>query len=54
MQIEYRDVLSDEFQSYFSLMGEYMTCLNAAQSSAQAEVRQAIEDYNALIQAVPR
>ena len=54
MQIEYRDVLSEEYQVYFSLMGEYMTCLNAAHASAQAEVQQAIEDYNALIQAVPR
>lgn len=54
MQHEFRDVLSEEFQTYFNLMGEYMSCLNDASHLAREEINQAITDYNALIKDIPR
>ena len=49
MQREYRDVLSSEYDKYFQLSGQYLTCLNDASSQARQEVNDAIKDYQRLL-----
>lgn len=45
----YRSELSQEFDDYFRLAGEYLTCLNAAASATRSDVERAIVDYEELL-----
>lgn len=48
-QRDYRDVLSIQYDEYFILAGQYLTCLNDASSQARQEVNDAIRDYQRLL-----
>lgn len=50
---EYRVELSNEYNAFFSLAGEYINCLRQEESTVRAEIEEAISDYQKLL-SLPR
>jgi hypothetical protein len=46
---EYRQEIGAEFSDYFTAAGRYIRCLEAARMTAEAEVREVIEEYNRVV-----
>lgn len=46
---EYRVELSNEYNTFFSLAGEYINCLRQEESTVRAEIEEAISDYQKLL-----